>query len=60
MIAAKTGADLFEIKTVKAYAADYTKCTEEAKKEFQENARPEIVGDVEDFESTEQPVRSVR
>ena len=50
MIAAKTGADLFEIKTVKHYAADYTECTEEAKKEFQENARPEIVGDVEDFE----------
>ena len=49
MIAAKTGADIFEIKTVKAYAADYAKCTEEAKKEFRENARPEIVGDVADF-----------
>ena len=50
MIAAKTGADLFEIKTVKQYAADYTECTEEAKREFQENARPEILGDVADFE----------
>ena len=49
MIAAKTGADLFEVKTVKAYAADYTECTEEAKKELREGARPEIVGDVEDF-----------
>ena len=49
MIAAKTGADLFEVKTVKAYAADYTECTEEAKKELREDARPEIVGDVEDF-----------
>ena len=50
MIAAKTGADLFEIKTVKPYAADYTKCTEEAKKELREDARPEIVGDVANFE----------
>ena len=49
MIAAKTGADLFEIQTVKAYSADYTTCTEEAKKEFREDARPEIVGDVENF-----------
>ena len=49
MIAAKTDADLFEIKTVKAYAADYTECTEEAKKELREDARPEIVGDVADF-----------
>ena len=49
MIAAKTGADLFEIKTVKAYAADYTKCTEEAKEELSKDARPEIVGDVANF-----------
>ena len=49
MIAAKTGADLFEIKTVKAYAADYNTCIEEAKKELREDARPEIVGDVADF-----------
>ena len=49
MIAAKTGADLFEIKTVKAYAADYNTCIEEAKKELRDDARPEIVGDVADF-----------
>lgn len=49
MIAERTGADLFEVKTVKAYAADYTECTEDAKKELREDARPEIVGDVEDF-----------
>ena len=49
IIAAKTGADLFEIKTVKAYSADYTTCTEEAKKELRDDARPEIVGDVENF-----------
>ena len=50
MIAAKTGADLFEIQTVKAYAADYTTCTEEAKKELREDARPAIAGDVADFD----------
>ena len=49
MIAAKTGADLFEIKTVKAYAADYNTCIEEAKKELRDDVRPEIVGDVADF-----------
>ena len=50
MIAAKSGADLFEIKTVKQYAADYTECTEEAKEELRKEARPEIVGDVENFD----------
>ena len=49
MIAERTGADLFEIRTVKEYAADYMECTEEAKRELREDARPEIVGDVEDF-----------
>ena len=50
MIAAKTGADLFEIRTVKEYAASYDVCIEEAKKELREDARPEIVGDVANFE----------
>ena len=49
MIAAKTGADLFEIKTVKEYAADYDTCIEEAKQELRDDARPEIAGDVADF-----------
>ena len=49
MIAERTGADLFEIRTVKEYAVDYMECTEEAKRELREDARPEIVGDVEDF-----------
>ena len=49
MIAQRTGADLFEIRTVKEYAADYTECTEEAKRELRDDARPEIAGDVADF-----------
>ena len=49
MIAERTGADLFEIKTVKEYAAAYDVCIEEAKEELRKDARPEIVGDVADF-----------
>lgn len=37
-----TGADLFEVKTVKEYASDYTKCTAEAKEELRNGARPEL------------------
>jgi flavodoxin len=36
------GGDLFEIKTVKAYDADYYKCIDEAKKELNSNARPQL------------------
>ena len=36
------GGDLFEVDTVKPYAADYYVCIEEAKKELHANARPEI------------------
>ena len=36
------GGDLFEIETVKEYSKDYTTCTEEAKAELREGARPEL------------------
>ena len=36
------GGDLFEIQTVKEYAVDYTRCTEEAKEELRAKARPEL------------------
>ena len=49
MIAEKVGADMFEIKPVKEYPADYQECTEVAKQELAENARPEFVGNVENF-----------
>ncbi|MBR1930315.1 MAG: NAD(P)H-dependent oxidoreductase [Lachnospiraceae bacterium] len=42
-IANAVGADLFEVETVKAYDTDYMRCTEEAKAELRENARPELV-----------------
>lgn len=36
------GGDLFEIDTVKNYPVDYTECTEVAKVEIQQKARPEL------------------
>ena len=36
------GGDLFEVETVKKYSEDYSKCTEEAKVEISEKARPEL------------------
>lgn len=37
------GADIFEVRTVKEYAADYYQCIDEAKEELEEGARPELV-----------------
>lgn len=48
-IAQLTGGDLFEIKTIRAYAEDYTACTEEAKQELQEKARPKLAPDIPDL-----------
>lgn len=36
------GGDLFEVDTVKPYSDDYHVCTDEAKKELRENARPKL------------------
>ena len=36
------GGDFFEIETIDEYSKDYHKCTEEAKQELRENARPEL------------------
>lgn len=41
-IAEAVGADLFEIETVKEYSKDYMECTEEAKIELRQQARPEL------------------
>lgn len=37
-----TGADAFEVRTVKEYSKDYMKCTEEAQEELRKKARPEL------------------
>jgi flavodoxin len=36
------GGDLFEIETVRDYSGDYMTCTEEAKEELRQKARPEL------------------
>ena len=46
MIAEAAGADMFEIKTIKDYPANYKECTEAAKHELEENARPELAAKV--------------
>lgn len=49
MIAERTHGDLFEIKTAKPYPKEYRPATEAAKQEKEENARPEIVGELPDL-----------
>ena len=45
-----TGGDLFEIQTAKPHPADYHACTEAAKKEKNDNARPELKEKVKNME----------
>lgn len=50
MIQEITGGDLFEVDTINPYAKDYHTCTEEAKKELQNNDRPELKGYLDSLE----------
>lgn len=50
MIAEVTGADTFEIKTVKPYPEDYGACTRVAEKEREDNARLELSGEVPNWQ----------
>ena len=43
------GGELFEIDTVKDYPVDYTECTEVAKVELQQKARPELKNYLDDL-----------
>ena len=48
------GADLFEIETVSEYPADYMECTEVAKQEQRDNARPKLkayLRDLDDYDN---------
>ena len=49
IIAENVDADMFEIKPEVEYPAEYRACTEVAKKEQEENARPKFVGTIENF-----------
>jgi flavodoxin len=44
------GGDLFEISPVNPYSENYDVCVKQAKQEISDNFRPEIVGEVKDFE----------
>lgn len=50
MIADQTEGELFHIETVTPYPEDYDECTDIAKTEQNENARPDISGSVENME----------
>ncbi len=52
-ISEATGADLFELETVEEYPKDYYACTDVAKRELQEHARPELkdVPDVSGYDT---------
>lgn len=50
IIAENIDADMFEIKPVEPYPAEYRECTEVAKREQEANARPAYVGKVENFD----------
>lgn len=50
-IAKQTGGTLFRIEPVKPYPTEYTPCTEVAKKEKEDNARPAIKNKVENWDS---------
>ncbi len=53
MIGELTGGDLFQVDTVKPYAADYYACIEEAKAELRANARPELKRDLDSLDGYE-------
>ena len=53
MIASETGADLFEVDTVRPYSTDYMTCTEEAKKELKNDERPQLKEYLEDISEYE-------
>ena len=49
-IVRQTGADIFRIEPVVPYPTDYTECTEVAQEEKNNNARPAIADEVENWE----------
>lgn len=50
MIAQQVGADLFEISTVTPYPESYEECTEVARQEQSENARPALTASVDNMQ----------
>ena len=50
MILEETGADAFRIQAVSTYPESYDQCTEVAKQEQQDQARPELTSAIENFD----------
>jgi flavodoxin len=50
MIQEAVGGDLFQVETVKDYADDYYTCIDEAKKELNQQARPELKEYLDDLD----------
>lgn len=50
LIAGVTGAELFKIEQAKPYAADYQTCIDQAKRDLQAKARPELVRTLESLD----------
>ncbi len=42
-----TGADIFRLETVKEYSVDYYECTQKAKEELNDKARPALKADID-------------
>lgn len=51
MIQNETGGDLFEIEPAEPYTDDYDALLDQARQEQRENARPELAGEVENWDS---------
>lgn len=51
MIQKITEADMFNIESVKLYPEDYRECTEVARVELRQNARPQLTNKVSDIDS---------
>ena len=50
IIAEKTGADIFEIELVKPYSSNYNTVLDQAQKDMNADARPELKNKIENFE----------
>lgn len=50
VIAETTGLETFKIEPASAYPSKYSDCTAQADRERRENARPEYIGDIENWD----------
>ena len=51
LIRKRVGGDLLELKTTRAYPSEYKATTEQAKKELNDNFRPQLANDIDNLDS---------